>query len=276
MALRIARRLVLTVAVMVMAVATGAGARADETARLDHLFGLMRMEETMRGYPEALLEGMDEHTAWDGPLARDDVRVLAEKHFSSDVLIGDLKRLMAGRMSARLIDREIAFFETEFGKRLVTLEVAASAPELEETVDLEGGRIYRDLVASGAPRVELIHRVIDGAALVDWGMATAMNLSYAMLSALAGDQMTDEQIIAAVNAGTGGMRPELTRIANAFVAYTYRSLSDAELKRYVEQYESPDGRLVMKTVMDTYRIVLVERSRAFGYDLRALMQQRRS
>lgn len=268
-------RLLPSLAILSALISTVPQAHADPADKLARLFELTRVEETLRGYPDALLEGMDETTEWGGVLEREKVMALAEKHFRSDVLTADLMRVLTGQLSSPLLDREIAFFETGFGQRIVEFEVVAADPALEETVDREGGRIYRDLVGADSPRVALIQRLIEGMALIDWGMATGMNLGYAMLTALLGEQMSDDQIIATINANIGGMRPELVRMANAFAAYTYRDLSDAELERYVMRFESPQGRMVTKAVMDAYRIVLVERSRAFGYDLRTLAGQRR-
>lgn len=270
------QRLVLPMVLLTALFMSGHRAVAETDSKIDRLFELMRMTEVLRGYPQALMDGLDESTDWEGPVSRDDVTALAEKHFSPQVLTGDLKKLLQGELTPAMLDSEIAFFGSGFGQRVATMEAAAADPALEKTIEREGARIYQDLVAAEAARVELIHRMIEGAGLIDWGMAAGMNLGYALMAAMMGDQMSEEQILAAINANMGGMRVELTRIMNGSVAYTYRALTDAELERYVARYETPDGKKIMKTVMDAYRVVLVERSRAFGFDLRTLMRQRRS
>lgn len=269
-------RLILPVAAFALAIAVAPTSRADDGEKLDRWFELARMEETMRGFPEAVMDGIGKGSDWGGPVGRPEVEALARKHFAAKVLVADLRRMMTGKLTDALLVREIVFLETDLGRRIVAMEAAASDPALDDVIEREGARIYRELVEADSPRVDLIRRAIDGTGLIDWGMATGMNLGYAMLTALAGDQMAEDQILTLINANMGGMRQELRKIGNGSVAYTYRSLTDEDLERYVREYESPEGQVVLKAFLEAYRVVLVERSRAFGYELRDLVRQRKS
>ena len=82
-------------AITVFAVLAGAGqpARADPAA-LDRWFEATRVQDSLRGFPKALMEGLDESGSLTGDIGRDDVAALAERHFAAGVLADDLRRVM--------------------------------------------------------------------------------------------------------------------------------------------------------------------------------------
>lgn len=285
-------RLFLSLAVFVAILLAGApraaaDAQADAAAKsnaekLDRLFQLMRVEEVLRGFPEALLQGMDENPgAWGTDMPREAVKQAAERHFNATVMANGMRLLMTGTMTPADLDAAIQFYSTDLGRRIVALEVAAAAPELADTVEKEGARIYGDLQDRDSPRIGQIRRMIEAMSLIDWGMAMVMNMSFAMFSAVyAGPEaeggLSEEQILTMINASMGGLRGELTAVMNAESAFTYRDLSDEEFERYVMFLETREGLALAKASLDAIREVMINRSRAFGDELRVLMRQRRS
>ena len=268
----------LTPLIVLLLLAAPLPLQADETGdKTDRLIDLMGIEAVLRGFPEALVQGMDEAPgAWSGDLSRDAVKELADKHFGPEALVGDLRTLMRGKLSEEHLDAEIAFYGSNFGKRIVELEIAAADPKLEKLIREAGGELYSGLVADGSPRVAMIQKIIDAAGLVEWGMAVGMNVGYAMLTAIYGDQMSEEQILGFLNSNASTLRDEMTTGLNADLAYTYRDLTDEEFQRYIDSLETPSGKALVAAFLDAVRTSMIERSRAFGGELRVLMRQRKS
>ena len=266
-------------AILCLAVSVAAP-RADED-RLEHLYDLMRIEEGLRGWPEAIMQSLDQTPgAWSAGQPRQAASEAAQRIFAAGAMARDVRALSAGALSLAQIEAAIAFYETDLGSHVAALEVAASDPAMRETVEAEGRRLHARMVAAGDARPGQIDRMIASAQAVERGVAMIMNMSLAMSSAMLAAEgsamaMPEEDILAAINAAAPQIRADLAESYAARLAFIYRDLDDAAMERYVDHLETTDGRAVSSAFLAALRMSVVARARAFGAELGALLGQRR-
>ena len=257
-------------------------AHADSAAKLREALQVTEVRKSMDSYPEDLSSSLAEVPDADlGDIRRKDLDALAERHFNGDALTEDIFNRMLGKVSEAHLDEVIAFYRSDVGQRMVRLEVASAAPGEAKRIQTEGPELYQRAAENDPERVEFYDRIAESIRLEDLMTAMTMNMSYAMISGMAGSDalpqaLTDEQIIAIVNAQSGEMREYVRAFVHGMFAYTYRDASKEDLAAYAGYAETEAGRAFNGAMVAAIQGALVDRMRAFGHELMVLRGVRRS
>lgn len=178
-----------------------------------------------------------------------------------------LEAELAGRPDH--INAMIAFFGSELGQRILSLEVSARRALLDETVE-EASRIrVEDMMAEEAPRLAALRRFIDVNDLIESNVAGALNSNYAFYRGLADggafdDQMTDADIVSDVWGQEAEVRQETEDWLYPYLALAYQPLSDEDMAAYIAFSETDAGQVLNAALFAAFDQVFSAISRDLG------------
>jgi len=140
----------------------------------------------------------------------------------------------------------LAFFGSERGQRIATLEVEALRTLLD-TAAKEAAQVTVDkMTAARDPRIDLITRLIEAGDLFEMNVAGALGGELAFAQGMTeagayGNQMTEEQTLRDVWGQEEHIRAETQAWLYAYLVLAYQPLQDADLLAYIDFFESPAG-----------------------------------
>ncbi|NHB78486.1 DUF2059 domain-containing protein [Rhodobacter calidifons] len=139
-----------------------------------------------------------------------------------------------------------AFFGSELGQRILTLEIEARRAFLD-TAREEAARVAADDAAAARdPKVALIRKMIEAADLLESNVAGSMSGNLAFMTGMAGTgvygrAMSEDEILADIWSREDQIRSDSSTWLYAYLGLAYAPLSEAELQSYVAFWESPAG-----------------------------------
>ncbi|WP_407493316.1 hypothetical protein [Pseudooceanicola sp. MF1-13] len=140
-------------------------------------------------------------------------------------------------------DPMLAFFESDLGQRIITLEMSAR----EVFLDSDMEEAARDRVRTDAidpDRMELIDEFIAVNDLVDYNTSGAMNTNVAFLRGLATSEifeMGEQEILDGVWGDSDASRSDTEEWLRAYLSTAYQPLSDEDLRAYIAFSETEAG-----------------------------------
>ncbi len=140
----------------------------------------------------------------------------------------------------------IAFFASELGQRVVTLEIDARRAFLDEATE-EAARVAADdRFAARDARAGLLQRFIEAGDLIEMNVAGSLSGSLAFMHGMSaagayGQALPEEQMLSDVWGQEDQVREDTSSWLYAYLGLAYQPLSDAELKSYIDFAESPAG-----------------------------------
>lgn len=274
------------VCLMIMAAALWLSpVQADESAgavKLKKALELVELRQAFKDMPEQLISGLDQLPAESmADVRRAELLELAKRLFGADALLDDVRGRMTGEVTPAQLDAVIGFYSSPLGRKLVAMEVAASGSDSQARIETEGASLYAEIEKNDPDRVAAFDRIESAIRMEDMMSSMIMNMSYAMISGMAGTSMlpqelTDEQIAALVNQQMEATRGLVAQFLNNFFAYTYRDASNADLEGYAAFTETESGRAFNTVLVRAMIDAMVQRSRAFGHGLMVLRGVRRT
>lgn len=161
------------------------------------------------------------------------------------------------------------FFGSDLGQRVLSLELEARRSLLDDETEAAAELAWSDLAAEGGPRVDLLRRFAEVNDLVDSNVMGALNSNLAFYNGMAGtgafaDEMSEEQILSDVWASEPDIRQQTEDWVYPYLNLSYSSLSDDELRAYVDFSASPAGVLLNDALFAAFDAVFVPVSRALG------------
>ncbi len=200
-----------------------------------------------------------------------------ETTFSEKHLEDGFIEQLSGKITPKEYQAIRQFLESDFGRRVTRLEVDAHALDVSE-LNARGAEVAKSIAPD---RIRVIKEMIDAIGGVESGLTIAMNSSFAMLKGMqAGGaiplQLPDEDIRKFLKESEPKMRQEIGALLALSTAYTYKDLSDEELKFYVDFLNSPAGKAMYKKSLTALDAMLSERMVDFGNTLMTLMGHRKS
>jgi len=174
---------------------------------------------------------------------------LARDVFDTDVMRGIAEDILAATLSDTALKHAADFYASELGQRLVLAENASHMNADQAGKQQSGRQIIAGLLSDGAPRLEIIKRMIRAVNSSDSSVRALQEVQMRFLLAAnaAGViklKVDAEGLSALMKQQEGEMRRSMQQSALAGSAFTYRDFSDAEIERYTEALEHPEMREV--------------------------------
>ncbi|MEO1689620.1 MAG: hypothetical protein AAFU61_17140, partial [Pseudomonadota bacterium] len=196
---------------------------------------------------------------------------LAARHFDADAIMAELEAHLVARLQEADAAQMLDWYDSETARRLVEAEVRAAEIPPEELSRLAPD-LLRRLQAEDDPRVGLYRRILDGLAAEDLAVAMGLNMTYAMLSGIAGSEQmpiapSDAQLLAIVRRMEPLMRAQAVESMMLSMVHAYRDVSVEDLDAYAGMVETPAGRSFFGALMAGLEASLVSRAQAFGAEM---------
>ncbi len=170
-----------------------------------------------------------------------------------------------------------AFFASELGQRVLTLEIEARRALLDDVVEEAATLAYAEIEAEGGPRLAALKAFIDTNMLVDSNVMGALNANLAFYQGMAevesfGEAMPEDQMLAEVWAQEPDIRTETEDWLHPYLALAYKPLSDDDLRAYEAFSASSAGQAVNTALFAAFDAMFVSISRDLGRAVARQMQ----
>jgi hypothetical protein len=253
--------------------ATVSIARLGEVMQLDELFEVLRDEGVAHGATmEADMFPSGGGDAWTAAVSHIyDARVLRARFNEA------LQAELASHPEA--MAEIIAFFASDLGQRIVSLEIEARRAFLDTATE-EAARVAADEQASSRDfKVDLIRRMIEAADLLEMNVAGAMSGNLAFMQGMSltgvyGTAMPEDQMLSDVWAQEEQTRADTSSWLYAYLGLAYDPLTEAEFQAYIDFAESPAGRRLNAALFVAFDKVFLKVSFDLGRAAGTAMQGR--
>ena len=163
----------------------------------------------------------------------------------------------------------IAFFRSDLGQRILTLELSARAAMIDDTVEEQAMAALERLEMKGDARLGRIRAYVDANHLVDMNLSSALNANLAFLTSLSqsggfGKEMPEDEILSQVWSQEEELRLETERWLLAFCLLAYSPLGDGDLQSYITFSETPAGVALNRALYAAYDGIFTDISRELG------------
>jgi hypothetical protein len=172
------------------------------------------------------------------------VTAAAERGFRIDVFEAPALTALAANLDAATVKKADAFLQSDLGRRMVAADVATAALD-EPTID----KIMKgDLTAPSSPQREaLFDRLERASRSTESTVQIFISMGQAVAVGTAVGAGTDPATVAAnsrksAEASRGGLEENMRGPLRRYLAYSYRDMNDADLKRLLAFLESPPGK----------------------------------
>lgn len=170
-----------------------------------------------------------------------------------------------------------AFFASDLGKRVVTLEIAARRALLDDAAEEAAQVALQAMTDDKDARLTRLQDFAEVNDLVESNVMGALNANLAFYRGLAevsgfSEDLTEEQMLSDVWAQEDDIRAETEEWLYPFLALAYEPISDADLAAYHDFSASPAGQKVNAALFVAFDGMFTEISRNLGRAVARQMQ----
>lgn len=171
------------------------------------------------------------------------------------------------------------FFASDLGQRVVAGEIEARRAFLDTAAE-EAARVAADDAATAKdPKVALIRRMIEACDLLEMNVAGSLTGNLAFVQGMAdsgayGAPVPPDQLLSDTWGQEEQTRSDLQTWLYSYLGLAYSNLSEADLTRYVEFWESPAGQKLNAALFQAFDEVFRPLSRDLGRAAGRQMQGR--
>ncbi|MDP4033156.1 MAG: DUF2059 domain-containing protein [Pseudorhodobacter sp.] len=162
-----------------------------------------------------------------------------------------------------------AFFGSERGQRILTLELQARRALLDDATQEAARVAVADMIADQNPRMAMLRRFAETNDLIESNVTGALNANLAFYQGLSeagafGDAMTEEQMLLEVWSQEDNIRADTNDWLFPFLALAYEGLSDEDMAAYLAFSETAAGRKLNVAAFVAFDALFTAISRDLG------------
>jgi len=225
-------------------------AQDSKEALLQDLYGKSGLEKQIVQLPMVIQVGFDQAVAGNDRLKAMPRNVIGEIRASIRTVFApeNIKRTILDECREKLdvddLKKVMAWLDSPTGRKFTQLEEAASTPEKYSEMQQ-----FAQTLQESPPlpkRLGIIRRLDDAVKATETSVEVAMNTQLAITIAIAASlpkeqQPTYDYLAAAVEQTRPQIEPAMRAQTIVSLLYTYSSVTDAELGRYIDFASSPTG-----------------------------------
>ena len=202
---------------------------------------------------------------------------LAEEVFDPDQMIDRAIDMMAAVMPDEIVEHGAAFYASDLGQRLVAVENASHMAPLDERRGM-GETIVAELAETNPERLEDYQAMMDAIGGVDASVRAIVEVQIryllaAMASGTLDLEFSEAELRAIMAEQEPAMKSEIARNSIIGAAYTYRDLSDEDVRAYRAALEEPLMKQVYEALNAIQYQVMAERYEVLAGKLAGLAPQ---
>lgn len=225
--------------------------------------------------PEIIDVMRDEGVAYGEEMAQDFIGGSAGPQWSETVsMIYDAERMsdsvrdtFAEEMPADVIAPLLAFFTSDVGSQIITLELRARTAMVNKDVEEEARAAYRAMAAEDDPRLALLEEFVAANDLLEANVAGALNASYQFYLGLVDGgafEMTEEDILRDVWAQEEETREDTREWLYAYLNLAYGPLDAGVVEDYTALSATDAGRALNQALFAAFNQMYDDISYALG------------
>ncbi len=171
---------------------------------------------------------------------------------------------------AETLEAAAAFFGSDAGRRILSLEVEARRSLLDPAVEDAARLRAEEMEAEGDARFELLQRFAEANDLIESNVLGALNANLAFFQGMAevggvaGEDLSEDQMLADVWAQEEDIRQETIDWLYPYLALSYGSVPDAEMEAYLAFSQSAEGQALNRALFAAFDAVFTPISRDLG------------
>jgi len=164
----------------------------------------------------------------------------------------------------------LAFFASELGRRVVTLELSARRALLDEAVEEASRLRYQEALAARDPRLAAVAEFVTVNDLVEANVAGALNANYAFYQGLLDtgglgpSGPTEDEVVADVWGQEEAIRAETDQWIHAYLFMAYAPLAGQDLAEYLAFSRGAPGQALNDALFAGFDRVFADVSRRLG------------
>ncbi len=247
--MRLGKCVLLTVGI-ILAVLTQVNAADIPSREIQELFSKSGLEKEIRQLPETIKEGFDQAAKENEQLEQlpdyliVEMSTLLTTAFAFDKMKKTVIKELETKMSAAEVQANLKWLDSPLGKKCTKLEEAASTPEAIKEIEAYKTQIQKAPPSSA--RLKLIKELdVTGkitATTVEIAIDTQVAVTSAIMASLPAEQRKTPAQIRNEMEEVRGQIESITKVdVLVELLYTYRSITDRELQRYIRFTASKAG-----------------------------------
>ena len=258
---------------MLLAVVTAATASAREAVSVSDLLTLSGFDSAIKDVAPSIIAGFTE--GMEGELDAEEtarlkphVDAAANGAYGAARLREAMVRKLTGKITADDGDAIAAFYRGDLGKAMVAREAAAGTVEAQNEM-VEKADEYFAVYDKDPMRGAVLRAIGAAVDMQAFGTTLMMNTMRGAMAGFAaadpdGPAMTKDDIEALIEQERADISVQVAQIIPLSLAYTYRDVTDEDLKAYLKFVEAPPARRFFKAAADAMEEVFKEAAYAFG------------
>ena len=188
----------------------------------------------------------------------------AMKTLFDNALIAEL-----GETDPMTLEMVEAFFESDRGQRILSLEIEARRALLDQNTENAAKVHVDDLAETGDPRLDMIRRFAQTNDLIELNVAGALNANLAFFKGMAAaggfeNGMTEDQMLENVWSQEPAIRTETEAWLYPYLALAYQPLSDDDMQAYLSFSELDEGKVLNSAVFAAFNFLFNDISDKLG------------
>lgn len=241
---------------------------AQATSAMELLVSLKVPEviEIMR--EEGLAYGVEMQTDFLGGLAGSGWGDVVGDIYDTDRMLESVHATFSATLADDAIIPLMAFFNSDTGQQIVSLELGARAAMTDADVDEEARAAYRAQVAEDDPRLAQLEAFVSANDLIEENVAGALNANYQFYQGLVdggGLEMSEADMLSEVWSQEEVTRLDTTEWLYAYLGLAYGPLDPDVLDSYIEISSTPEGRALNRALFTAFNQMYDEISYALGF-----------
>ncbi len=162
-----------------------------------------------------------------------------------------------------------AFFSSDRGQRILTLEIEARRALLDQDTEEAAKLHVEDLAAADDPRLALIREFADANDLIEMNVAGALNANLAFFKGMAAEggfdvEMTEDEMLQNVWSQEPEIRAETETWLYPYLALAYQPLSDADMQAYLAFSDQAEGKALNAALFAAFNVLFTDISGRLG------------
>lgn len=257
-------RLVVYLLAAVVCFGQAHAASPGAAAKISRLMEASGINYSLRQLPLSMVAGFD--TGQREPLpanVRAALREAVLQGFQPAPMLENVHGKLAGTLTEKQIDDSLAWLEAPLGRRITTLENAASEPAAVPKMQAYVETLQKQPVSPARTRlIEVLDRAIGAQeAMLNFAEATVLATALGINAAQPRQQQVAPDLLQKeVKAGMPEMRKQLGQMVTGVLLYTYRSLSDKDIEAYIQFAKSASGAAYHKSAVASVNDAMVDGS----------------
>lgn len=241
---------------------------AEQTEALYEALELPAMLEIMRtegiSYGEQV--GSDLFPDRAGP----EWAAMVEQVYDPEAMTAQVGTALSDALEGDDVAAMLAFFTSEPGRTLVSLEVSARRALLDDAIEEASKEAAAIALADDTPRIDLIREFVDVNDLIETNVVGAMNANFAFyLGLMQGGafsaDLTEEEILTDVWSQEADIRANTAEWVYSYLLLAYQPASDADLEAYIAFSKTEAGRDLNNAMFTAFDGMFEAISGGLGY-----------